>query len=84
MEDLKNIIIETFGEALEITKSSLKGELNDNTILLDSGLDSLGFAVLVARLEEKLGYDPFAIMEEPYYPTTLSEFINFYKKYKNV
>ncbi len=29
--------------------------LSDDLVLLDSGLDSLCFAVLVARLEDKLG-----------------------------
>ena len=32
--------------------------LPDDLVLLDSGLDSLGFAVLVARLEDELGIDP--------------------------
>ncbi len=38
--------------------------LRDDLVLLDSGLDSLGFAVLVARLEDKLGVDPFTASEE--------------------
>ena len=33
--------------------------LRDDLVLLDSGLDLLGFAVLVARLEDRLGVDPF-------------------------
>ena len=33
-------------------------ELQDSTVLLETGLDSLAFAVLVVRLEESLGYDP--------------------------
>jgi len=38
--------------------------LRDDLVLLDSGLDSLGFAVLVARLEDKLGVDPFTASED--------------------
>ena len=34
--------------------------LSDDLVLLDSGLDSLGFAILVARVGDELGYDPFA------------------------
>ncbi len=49
--------------------------------LLESGLDSLGFAVLVAKLESELGYDPFTLMEEPFYPTTLQQFIDIYEKF---
>jgi hypothetical protein len=46
--------------------------------LLESGLDSLGFAILVARLEDELGYDPFSTAEQAYYPHTFLEFIHFY------
>ena len=34
----------------------------------DCGLDSLGFAVLVARLEDELGVDPFTAAEEAFFP----------------
>lgn len=54
----------------------------DSVVLLESGLDSLGFAILVSRLEEELGYDPFVIMTEPYYPRTLGEFIAIYDRYR--
>ncbi len=50
----------------------------DDLVLLDSGLDSLGFAVLVTRLEDSLGYDPFTEMDDPVYPRTLGEFIDVY------
>ena len=53
-------------------------ELQDDDILLESGLDSLGFAVIVTRLEESLGYDPFTEMDEPVYPQTLGEFVDVY------
>lgn len=55
--------------------------LTDDLLLLESGLDSLGFAVLVTRLEEELGYDPFTLMEEPFYPKTLGEFVSLYARY---
>ena len=50
--------------------------LDDDLPLLESGLDSLGFAILVARLEDKLGVDPFASGDA--FPTTLGELIAFY------
>lgn len=53
-------------------------ELTGDSILLESGLDSLGFAILVTRLEEDLGFDPFSIATEAYYPTTFREFVDFY------
>jgi acyl carrier protein len=53
--------------------------LSDATQLLDSGLDSLGFAILVTRLEDRLGFDPFASAEEAYFPVTLGDFIRVYE-----
>ena len=53
--------------------------LTDDLVLLDSGLDSLGIAILVARLEETLGFDPFTESDEVAYPVTLGDFIRFYE-----
>lgn len=53
--------------------------LSDNLILLESGLDSLCFAVIVTRLEEELGVDPFTTSEDIYFPVTLGEFVKFYE-----
>lgn len=55
--------------------------LSDDLVLLRSGLDSLGFGILVARLEEELGYDPFSESDEPYYPRTFGEFVAFYERH---
>ena len=35
---------------------------------MDSGLDSLCFAIVVARLEDSLGYDPFSVAEDVAFP----------------
>jgi acyl carrier protein len=48
--------------------------------LLDSGLDSLGIAMLVARLEDTLGFDPFTETADTAYPVTLGDFIRFYER----
>ncbi len=54
--------------------------LSDELALADSGLDSLCFAILVARLEDELGFDPFTASEEIYFPTTLGEFVELYQR----
>lgn len=54
-------------------------ELTPATVLLDSGLDSLCFAIVVARLEDELGVDPFTASEDVYFPVTLGDFIKFYE-----
>jgi len=54
--------------------------LHDDLVLAESGLDSLCFAILVARLEDELGADPFTASEEIYFPTTLGEFVELYER----
>ena len=67
----------------EVYSSQNKGksapEIKNETILLDSGLDSLGHAILITRLEEALGYDPFTISSEAYYQRTFGELVEFYR-----
>lgn len=55
-------------------------DLTDDLVLLDSGLDSLAVAILVVRLEETLGFDPFAEPTDMAYPVTLGDFIRFYEQ----
>ncbi len=53
--------------------------LNDDVALLDSGLDSLGIAVLVARLEDRLGVDPFTTSDDVQFPVTVGDFVKAYE-----
>ena len=53
--------------------------LTDQLPLLNSGLDSLCFAVIVDRLEGLLGVDPFSAAEDTRFPTTFGEFVSFYE-----
>jgi acyl carrier protein len=53
--------------------------LTDDLSLLDSGLDSLCFAILVARLEDVIGVDPFASAADAKFPNTVGELIAFYE-----
>jgi acyl carrier protein len=55
--------------------------LSDELPLSESGLDSLSFAVLVARLEEKLGYDPFSAAEDVQFPVTFGDFVRIYENF---
>ena len=54
--------------------------LTEDLILLDSGLDSLCFAIVVARLEDELGHDPFATSEDVQFPVTFGDFVRFYDR----
>lgn len=75
---VKTTVISQMQEIAGVSRKSLP-PLTDDLVLLDSGLDSLGFAVLVARLEETLGFDPFTDSDEMAYPVTLGDFIRFYE-----
>jgi len=67
-------------EVAQVAKEQNKrlAPLSDDLILLDSGLDSLCFAILVARLEQRLGFDPFSSAEDVYFPVTFGDFVRFY------
>src|SRR5437868_2167016 len=54
-------------------------QLADDLPLLESGLDSLGVAILVTRLEDSLGLDPFTTSEFNSPPVTLRDFIRLYE-----
>ena len=76
---IDDIIKQTFEEVFaENNQVNEMPKLDENLVLLESGLDSLGFAVLVVKLEEKLNFDPFILSDTPYYPQTLGDFIKFY------
>jgi acyl carrier protein len=53
--------------------------LSDDLNLLDSGLDSLCFAILVARLEDELGVDPFTASDDISFPVTLGDLVQAYE-----
>jgi acyl carrier protein len=55
--------------------------LDDELSLHETGFDSLGFAILVARLEDDLGVDPFTISDDAMFPLTIGDFV---KAYENV
>lgn len=81
---MREKIVKVMVEVAEAGGLKLVTPLLDETVLLESGLDSLGFAVLVTRLEEDLGYDPFTLMEEPVYPRTLGDFVAIYERYRRL
>ena len=79
---MKEIINQLIAEVATMTDCKVVLPLSDEIVLLDSGLDSLGFAILVARLEEEQGLDPFSDMAEVIYPRTFGEFVAIYESAK--
>jgi acyl carrier protein len=77
--DLRAVVVEEL-RALLVEDEKPVPALEDSSVLLETGLDSLGFAVLVTRLEDSLGYDPFTEMEDPVYPRTIGDFVAVYAR----
>lgn len=53
--------------------------VTDELPLLESGLDSLGIAILVTKLEDILGVDPFTDSDISVPPVTVGEFVLLYE-----
>ena len=82
MNKLEDDIRRVFREVWAFEKGSAAPELTNDTVLLETGLDSLGFAIFVSSLEEALGYDPFTLSEDVFYPQTFADFVAFYERYR--
>jgi hypothetical protein len=76
---LKTTILDEIRTVAASQKMTL-APLTDDLSLSDSGLDSLCFAILVARLEDITGRDPFGSGQEARFPRTVGEFIALYEE----
>ncbi len=76
-----NVRSEIIAQFMQVAREQGKrlAPLTDSLELLNSGLDSLCFAVIVSRLEVSLGLDPFSAAEDVRFPVTLGDFISFYE-----
>ena len=75
--DTRTIIVETFAKVAQEQGRPLLS-LRDESLLLDTGLDSLCFAIIVTRLEDTLGVDPFSA-DETLFPVSFGEFVRLYE-----
>ena len=80
IEGMRDKILGALDEVFYQENVLKPSDLSDSSLLLEMGLDSLGLAILVAKLETKVGFDPFVLSATPYYPTTIGEFISFYEE----
>lgn len=73
----RSIVVEQFDKVAREQERPLPS-LTDDLPLLESGLDSLCFAIIVTRLEDLFGVDPFTA-DDTLYPVTFGEFVNLYE-----
>jgi acyl carrier protein len=76
---VRSTIVAQFEQVAADQKRKL-APLSDDLRLLDSGLDSLSFALIVMRLEQALGFDPFE-SDGAKFPVTFSDFVMLYEKH---
>ena len=75
---VRSKIIAAMRQVAEEQKVTLP-PLNDELSLHETGFDSLAFAILVARLEDEVGVDPFTLSEDATFPLTIGDFIRAYE-----
>ena len=78
MNSIRLTILSQF-EQVAAEQNKKLNRLDDDLVLLESGLDSLCFAIIVARLEDELGSDPFTASEDVHFPVTVGDFIRQYE-----
>jgi acyl carrier protein len=75
---VRSKIAEQFQQVAKEQERTLQ-PLSDGLRLVESGLDSLSFAIIVARLEDSLGVDPFSTAEALEFPVTFGDFVRLYE-----
>ncbi len=78
---VRSMVVTQF-ERVAVEQHRMLARLSDELRLLDSGLDSLSFALIVARLEDALGFDPFDVAEDVKFPVTFGDFVRLYDNHK--
>ena len=78
---VRSAVLSEIRQVADDTRLSLP-PLTDDLVLLESGLDSLGIGILVSRLEDVLGVDPFTefTSDDAAYPVTLGAFVDVYER----
>jgi len=76
---VRTSILEQFAEVAEQQDRKLLRS-DDETPLAETGLDSLCFAIIVAKLENRLGVDPFSQSEDAQFPLTVGDFVAAYER----
>ena len=77
--NVRTEILDQFKQVAHEQDMPLRQLVSDESPLLDTGLDSLCFAIIVSRLETVLGVDPFSNNEDTPFPVNVGDFIRFYE-----
>jgi hypothetical protein len=75
---IKEAILTTFATVAQEQGKTVQ-PLTDELALMDSGLDSLCIAIIVARLDDERNLDPFSGGDDMMLPVTVGDFIRIYE-----
>ncbi len=75
----KDTIIAVFKQ-VAADQSRTLAPMSDDLKLTECGLDSLSFAIVVTRLEDSLGVDPFNSDEWVDFPVTFGDLVRLYDR----
>lgn len=67
-------------EQAKLAGATAIGSIPDEAMLVDVGLDSLGFATIIVEMERTFGVDPFGHEDEITYPETFGELKALYRR----
>ncbi|GJE27720.1 acyl carrier protein [Methylobacterium organophilum] len=67
-------------EAITRDNDKTMPPITDDLVLLDTDFDSLCFALLVARMEDRIGIDPFSEVEVADLPVTVGDLVALYDR----
>jgi acyl carrier protein len=75
---IRSKILEEIARIARLQDKTL-APLTDDLPLMESGLDSLCIAILVASLDDELELDPFSGDNDLPFPVTLGDFVKLYE-----
>lgn len=75
---VRSTVIEQIERVAEQQRKTL-APLRDELPLLESGLDSLCIAIIVASLDDELGLDPLSNGDDTIFPVTVGDFVRLYE-----
>lgn len=75
---VRTVILEQIIQVADQQRKML-APLRDDLLLLESGLDSLCIAIVVANLDDELGLDPLSAAEDVAFPVTVGDFVRLYE-----
>lgn len=78
--NIETRLIEILRQEIKIASGDPCAALHRDTVLAETGLDSLGFATMMVAMEREFALDPFGGTDDIIYPETFGELLALYEK----